>query len=469
MDPRYRAILVISLFLTFLWAVHVAWTILLGHGVHFELYLRGVMIVGGSALAGFMLVWSAAALGSLRSSMKTGFEADVVDEFGTGFEMAGSDGKPTPFKLSLSKFLPQMVAPPTWPGLHPLEAELLGFLQGYRHWPIDLAAQGTASSATASRNFTSLYEQAVARWQVMRHLPGTGPLHRIMALSKDLALIHAFREIRTTYPLWQLGRRDQVRFVQRCQAHGGLTAFVISTFPAFRALKDTKEGQEAQRALLVGLRHHLTPTLLPINGGALARELVDYLWRADAQLRQLDVRELDQVSPDQLEELRTNIQAQWLGLLLELEPQDTITSDTNCIKLGDGSMWLRQEALLGFLAPLLKPDLRQALSLWDTKGGMHHPSWPHLADLLQEEGWIANSHDGQGANNGCFSLLVGITTWGPAVKLQADAVKHATAIRQWQTAPGLLENPEVVMDAQQLEAHAQALAGNIEAKLAELF
>jgi hypothetical protein len=427
------------------------------------------MVVGCGAGAGFVVVWAAAALGNLRKNLKTGFEAEVTDEFGTGFAMAGPDGKPAPFKLSLSKFLPQMVAPPSWPGLHPLEAELLGFLQGYRHWPVDLNAQNKRQEASGGKEFVSLYEQAVARWQVMRHMPGAGPWHRIAALAKDLALVHAYREIRTTYPLWQLRRRDQVKFVARCQPHGGITAFVISTFPAFRALKGTAEGDAVQRALLVAMRFHNTPTMLPLNSGPLARELVDFLWRADAQVQQMDVRELDQMTPEQLEELQINVREQWLGFLDDVQPQAVFGGETVCLKLQDGSVWLKQSALLAELALLLKPDLRQTLGLWDTSANIQHPSWPHLSNLLQEQGWIANSHDGQAAENGCFTLMVGAETWGPAVKLQPDANKHLTILKTWQALPGLEQTPEVVMDGQQLAAHAQALAGNVEAKLAELF
>lgn len=434
-----------------------------------DIYINGIMVLGGSAFGGFMVVWAAAALGNLRKSLKTGFEAEVTDEFGTGFAMAGADGKPAPFKLSLSKFLPQMVAPPSWPGLHPLEAELLGFLQGYRHWPVDLKAQNKNQEASGGKEFASLYEQAVARWQVMRHIPGTGPWHRIAALAKDLALVHAYKEIRTTYPLWQLGKRDQVKFVARCQPHGGITAFVISTFPAFRELKGTAEGDAVQRALLVAMKYHDNPLMLPLNSGPLARELVDYLWRADAQLQQMDVRELDQLTPEQFEELRQNVKEQWLGFLDDLQPQAEFGGEVVCLKLQDGSIWLKQSALLAELALLLKPNLRQALGLWDTSANLQHPSWPHLSHLLLEENWIANSHDGQAAGNGCFTLMLGAETWGPAVKLNLDLTKHATIAKTWQALPALERTPEIVMDGQQLAAHAQALAGNVDAKLAELF
>ncbi len=469
MDPRYRAILVISLLLTFLWAVHVVWTVLLGSGADLTLYVRGVMVVGSGALVGFMVVWAAAALGSLRKSLKTGFEAEVVDEYGTGFEMVGADGKSVPFKLSLSKFLPQMVAPPSWPGLHPLEAELFGFLQGYRHWPLDLKAQNKHMLAGSGKDFTSLYEQAVARWQIVRHMPGSGPWHRIAALSKDLALVHAYKEVRTTYPLWQVFKRDQVKFVSRCQPHGGITAFVISTFPAFRELKATREGQDVQKALLIALRFHANPTGLPLNSGPLARELVDYLWRADAQLQQLDVRELDTVTPEQLDELKNNVKEQWLGFISDLKPEAELRADVPSLKLGDGSVWVMQNALLAELATLLKPTLRQAFGLWDTEANMQHPSWAHLSHILLEEGFISNSYDGQAANNGCFTLLLGMQTWGPAVNILVNNDKFISVTRTWQALPSLAESPEIVMDSQQLVAHAQALAGNVDGKLAELF
>ena len=469
MDPKKRALWVIGSFLTFLWAVHVVWTVLLGKGLQLDAYMNGVMVLGCSVLAGFLVVWSAATLGNLRKNLKTGFEAEVTDEFGTGFAMAGADGKPAPFRLSLSKFLPQMVAPPSWPGLHPLEAELIGFLQGYRHWPVDLAAQNKNKQASGGKEFVSLYEQAVARWQIMRHMPGTGPWHRIAALAKDLALVHAYKEIRTTYPLWLLNKRDQVKFVPRCQPHGGITAFIFSTFPAFRALKGTAEGDAIQRALLLAMRYHNTPTMLPLNSGPLARELVDYLWRADAQLLQMDVREMDQITPEQLEELKVNMQEQWLGFLDSLEPQAVFGGEVTCIKLQDGSVWTTQSALLAEIALLMKPSIRQALGLWDTSANIQHPSWPHLSNILQERGWIANQHDGQAAGNGCFTLMLGSETWGPAVKLQLDTLKHLNILKAWQALPGLDQTPEVVMDGQQLAAHALALSGNVDARLAELF
>ncbi|TKW60925.1 MAG: hypothetical protein DI628_08550 [Blastochloris viridis] len=470
MGPRGRAVLVMSLLMMFLWAAHVVWSVLLGTGLDTHRYAGSVLLLAGGALAGFVLVWAATLLGDMRRNLSTGFEAGVTDEFGTEFQMATPDGKSTtPFKMSLTKFLPQLVAPPDWPGLHPLEAELIGFLQGYRHWPVNLNAQNKRHEASPGREFASLYELAVARWQVMRQIPGATHWHRIAALSKDLALVHAFVEKRSSAPLSHFWKRDSVKFTQRCQAHGGITAFLLSTFPAFRAMKGTAEGEELQRTLLIALRYHATPHQLPLNSTPLAREIVDYLWRADAQLQQLDVRELDQMDAEQLDELRTNMASQWPALLNELEPASSLDSGTTCLKLADGSVWLKQEALLHVLAPLLKPTLRQTLGLWDTSGGLQHPAWPHLANQLQEAGFIAREHDGQNASNGCFTLLIHTHMWGPVLKLTPDAGRHTAVLKRWHELPSLPDQPEVVMDLQQLTAFAHVQAGHVDAKLSEMF
>lgn len=431
--------------------------------------MRGLLVVGGGALVGFGMVWAAALLGNLRRNLATGFEAGVTDEYGTAFVTFDAKGQEVPLPLSLSKFLPQMVAPPDWPGLHPLEAELIGFLQGYRHWPVDLALQNKHNHASPGCEFASLYERAVARWQMMRQLPAATPWHRIAALAKDLALVHAYEEKRVTRPFWSFWQRDTVTFRRRCQAHGGMSAFVLSTFPAFRHLKTTPEGRDMQRTLLVALRYHATPHQLPLSSSPLAREIVDYLWRTDAQLQQLNVQEVDQITPEQLDDLRHNLTEHWTSLLAELEPQPSLTPETTCLKMADGSVWLRQEELMRQVALRLKPTLRQALNLWESDGGLHHPAWPHLAHQLQEAGLVAREHDGQNASNACFTLLVEGQAWGPTLKMNPDPARHAETLRRWQALPSLADAPEVVMDPRQQAAHSHVQAGQIDARLAELF
>lgn len=459
MDPRYRFTIVVSFLVMGWWAYVVLSTYLTGaRGLNWARYGEGIVWVGLAAFAGFALVWAATKIVSWQRNRKTGFEADVVDEFGTMYEMSGADGQPQPFKISLSKFLPQLVAPPAWPGLVALEAELMGFLNAYRNWPLDL-----------KNPETTLYEQAFARWQIMRHLPGTGPWHRVMALAKDLALVHAYKEIRTTYPIQEFWKRDKVRFEQRCLPHGGMAAFVLSTLPAFRALAGTQEGDAVGRALLTALRYHETPALLPLNAGPLARELVDYLWRADAQLRELDVEKLDTMTPALTAALNSNVIEQWLVVLGEVTISDKPDEQMQALKQADGTVWLRQNALLARIGPMMSPELRQLLRLWEVDGGMHHPAWAHLCPILLDAKLIANEHDGVAAVNGCFAIQAGGLAFGPVVKLTLDATKHAPVISLWQGVEGFKGAVDVVLDMGQLTAMTTAKAHEVDAKMAGLF
>lgn len=459
MDPRYRFTLVMGLLMLGWWAYVVVSTYLFGaRGLNLERYQEGVLLVGGAAAVGFALVWATARLIEWQRNRKTGFEADVVDEFNTGFAMSGADGKPEPFKLSLSKFLPQLVAPPNWPGLTPLEAELIGFLNAYRHWPMDI-----------ENPETSLYEQAFARWQVMRHLPGTGPWHRVVALSRDLALIYAYQEQRTTFPFYEFWKRDRVKFTQRCTPHGGMTAFVLSTLPAFRALASTSEGALIQRSLLTCMRYHQTPAMLPLNAGPMARELLDYLWRADAELKQLDVEYLDEMTPERIEALKKAVGEQWLGVLGDIVLGKPGDEGVQAFKQAGGTYWLKQETLLGLLGGLLPPQLRQVLKLWDTKGGVAHPAWVHLAPLLQDLNLIANVHDGIAAMNGCFNLRVSGVPFGVVVKLTPHADQHLPVLQLWNKVEGSPLPVEVVLDNSQLVAVATTKAGELDAKLGTIF
>ncbi|NBV54748.1 MAG: hypothetical protein EBR79_03440 [Proteobacteria bacterium] len=456
------------------WLYVVLTTFMFGpRGLNVERYQDGVLLLGGAAVAGFMLIWAIALLLSWQRNRRTGFEASVVDEFGTVFEMTGSDGRPEPFKLSLGKFVPQLIGAPdaadaAWAGMTPLEADLIGFLNAYRHWPLDLEQQKLPAD-----KMVSLYDAAFARWQVMRHLPGSGPWHRVMALAKDLALVHAYKEQRVEHPFREFWRRDDVVFSKRCAPHGGMAAFVLSTMPAFRALAQHSEGQVVQRALLTALRYHATPALLPINGGPLARELVDFLWRADAQLKLLDVGRVDQIADAQLASLREDLGRQWLALLASAEVDAGLGHEIfkQANPLPHGTLWLRQDALLGRLGPLLSAELRQALELWDVPAAgqaLKHPAWPHVAPLLLDLGLIANSHDGVAAVGGCFTLQAQGQVLPPMVKLVMDDAKHLPVLREWKKIEGFDGPVDVILEIGQLGAMATTKALAVDERIGAL-
>lgn len=481
MDPRYRFVVVIGFLISALWAGHVGWTLFNYTTLTLDAYRTQLMFLIPATFGGFGVVWLTASIIQWRKEPLTGFEPNASDEFGTVFEMVGPDKKLHPFKISLDKFLPQIIAPPSEGDISPLEAEILGFLNGYRHWPVDITQQNQG------RNSVSLYEQSVARWHIMRYIPGAGPLHRVAALSKDIALIHAYKETRSPHnpPPFQRGYRlaffkglttawqkDTVRWALRCQPHGGVTSFVVSTFPALRAMAETPEGAVQQRALLTALRFHQTPNLLPLNAGPLAREILDYLWRADAQLQQLDVRTFDDMAPDQIQHLQDELATHWLGLLAELTPTGSPHAEMDAFRLASGEVWVRLGALLTHLGPLLRPELRQQLQLWvvdASQNPLAHPAWMHLSTLLQAEGLIANIWEGQNANNASFTLQLDGLVWGPAVLLKIDPLKHAPVLKDWQTIAGWAGTPEVVVDIEQLLARTQARVGDVDAQLANIF
>ncbi|PPR19544.1 MAG: N-acetyl-alpha-D-glucosaminyl L-malate synthase [Proteobacteria bacterium] len=183
-DPRFRFTLLIVL-LAFVTITATLIYYFFYKGLNWGQYFHGVVNIGGSAIGGFMFVLICTKFITFNKNKKTGFEASYVDETGTGFN----------FPVSLSKFLPELVAPPiSNKNLSHLEAELIGFLNGFRNWPYDITGN----------NPKSLYDHAIEQWKAMRSLPNTGPLHYAAALAQDLSLIYAYQEKRKKFPLSHL-------------------------------------------------------------------------------------------------------------------------------------------------------------------------------------------------------------------------------------------------------------------------
>jgi len=466
MDPRYRFILVVSCLLIGWWAWVVGTTFLMGPtGLNWVRYQQGVMAIGAASAAGFMVVWLAAKLITWQRQRKTGFEAAPYDEFGTAYEMLNAYGVSESFNMALSKFQPTLIAPPAASAqLHPLEAELLGFLQGFRHWPFNPAQPET-----------SLYEQALARWQVMQHIPGNGPWHRAAALAKDLAMIHALEEQRTPPAWYQWGARDTIRFRQRATPHPGMSALILSTMPAFRALQHQPEGPAIQRALLTALRYCHIPQQMPLNAGALATTLVEALARAEAQLGLIDISELDQLTPARQEALEAALPQAWLRALNQFEPQAELTPSTTlyrCLQPGGTPLhWVQLGSLLVALGPTLEPELRTVLGLWEapTDAPLHHRSWAFLAPILQAQNLITDSLYNLSAEVGTFTLSgQAQAPWGPAVLLNLNHPICAPLKSKWQN---LQSGPpaELALTPTSLQSRAAQQLQTIETKLREAF
>jgi hypothetical protein len=209
--PKFRFTLVFGLLLLAWWAFDMVTNYLLGpQGLNFQRYLLGVGSLGGAALAGFTLVWGTVTL-IAAIKHRTGFEASVTDEYGTEFRM----GQGKPFAITLTKFLPQVVASPSWQGLSPLEAELFGFYNGLKHWPYDI-------SPSNGHPGLPLPDYALNLWQNMAAQTGAGPAHRAYALASCLGRVACLKEKRTSAPWYHVTVRDKVSFSKRWA--GGLRA-----------------------------------------------------------------------------------------------------------------------------------------------------------------------------------------------------------------------------------------------------
>jgi hypothetical protein len=463
MDPRYRFALVMSCLLITWWVYVVVSTFLIGPvGLNWLHYQQGVAVIGGAVLAGFFTVWLSTKLIAWQRQRKTGFEAEPSDEFGTAYEMMNNAGVGEPFNMALSKFQPALIGTPAANAqLHPLEAELLGFLHGFRHWPTDPA-----------KPEITLYEQATVRWQLMRHIPHAGPWHRVVALAKDLAIVNALEERRAPPKWYQFGARDKISFKRRSVVNPGMSALILSTLPAFRALQQQPEGPGIQRAMLSALRYAHVPQEMPLNAGALASSLVETLARADAQLGFVDISELDQLTPARRDTLLATLRETWAGLLDTFTPSAELNAEAKLYRSGGTppQHWLHLGALLVALGPKLNAELRTTLKLWDIPQGdpRQHPSWPQLHPLLQELNLIEESAYGVGADVGTFMLAAGSAAWGPCVLINPEASPALAIKGKWHPLP---QGPsaELALDPVSLKARAELQLAGLETRLREAF
>lgn len=473
MDPRYRFTQVMSILLIASWLLVVISTYLFGErGLNWERYTQGVIIIGTCSLGGFFLVWLSTQILAWQQRKKTGFEASVVDEFGTAFEMLDGDGKPMPFKLALSKFNPLMVAPPFRDDLHPLEQDLIGFLNGYRHWPLNL-----------NHPDLTVYERAMARWHIMRQIPHAHTWHYALALSYDLSALAAYKDIRIVAPWWQFWMRDRIRFEHKCTPGGGMSAFILSTMPSFRELASTLEGRHLQRVMLTVLRYAHTPHLMPINAGPHAEHMMETLQRAEAHLMIMNVDDYDKLPLEKHAELVREIHDLWMNMLTGFQPANAFYSDTGepCALFkatdehGQPEYWLAINPMLERMSKLLSFPFRHILNLWDTPhtAPLTHPAWSHIHAILTEHNLILKTHHGVQAILGSFTLDSRphhpmYPSWGPAVKLSLDIERHAPIIKLWHSLPAA-PPPELHLDIAQTQARATQLMTAFDQRLTERF
>lgn len=257
MSKSERRLLTLLLIITLVvWAAMLANAYLLGpHGLNVPRYTNNVLTLAGAALTGFSLV--ALAAHTLRQWRDNRLAPPPSLSL-----VLDMDSRP----FTPPSFIPTIIAPPTWAGLTPLESELFGFLNAYRHWPVHLENDAP----------DSLYDHALRLWDTVRQQPHTTPIHRVAALALPLAKLFAYTEHRTRAPWWHFTVQDQITYTRRCAEHGGLSALILSTLPSFQTLP-TLDGEDTRQTLLTALRYAYESANLPANASPLTRDIVRVL------------------------------------------------------------------------------------------------------------------------------------------------------------------------------------------------
>lgn len=444
-DPKFRFALLVSMLVLGGSTAQVLFTYVFGNeGLNLRHYFSGVVEVSSSTIGGYLFIWLCIKIITLSQYRKTGFEATYVDETGTEFN----------FPVSLSKYLPEIVAPPLNTSLHPLESELIGFINGYHIWPYNLK----------SGNET-LFKRATSQWKAMSALKGTNHLHRIAALAQDLGVVYAYEEKRKKFPFIEFWKRDKVGFAQRCDLHGGLSAFILSTFPAFRDLHPDKETSERQcRALLTAIRYRNDPIHMPMNCDPLAREIYEFLHVAEYHAEQANKAERSSFSPDENDimafdrELFSYFQAAVREL--EINPASFSAESSDGVYTGNGLAIVRMSRLTKRYAKLLSPPLRNTFNLWQPSDS-EHASWPYFIKALRQHDLLHESwEDVNAGEDGMFNLRINGVTLPRCVILNIsnenypELRKYLDSQPRWTGLVELQQNPEELLEDVQIKVAA---------------
>ncbi|MFT7144436.1 MAG: phosphoribosylpyrophosphate synthetase [Alphaproteobacteria bacterium] len=401
-DPRFRFTLLIILIATVI-SVSILTYYVFYEGLNWTIYISGVLNIGGSVLGGMAFIWLCTKFITFNKNKITGFEASYIDETGTGFN----------FPVSLSKFIPDIIAAPyTIKDLSPLEAELIGFLNAYRNWPLDISGQVNKT----------LYQHAIEQWHAMKLTPGTGPLHRAAALAQDLGLIYAYIEKRKKYPYSQFWKRDKVSFSRRCVEHGGLSATILATMPTFKDLgHDEKSNQKFRRAILTAIRYRDNPTSIPANCDPLGKDIYEALHKA--YQKSLESPETDGFNPteSQVKTFNHEIYSYFQGVLKELDVNPAnITKDSDGVYIGNGVLLISFSKIVQRYARLLTPTSRGNFQLWEVDA-QEHISWPYFIQAFKDIGAYQESWENITAcKGGTFALKANEISFPHAIFIKID-------------------------------------------------
>ena len=438
--PKFRLTLIIYVLGIFITLVQILFTFFFGEeGLDLKQYFQGVASVSSSALGGFILAWlSVKFLEHQRRFTRHDFAEIYQDDTGTGFS----------FPVSLSKYVPDQTAPPFDKSLHPLESELFGFLNGFRNWPGDVDAI----------HGPSLYKKSATRWHTVKNMPDTTHVHRIAALAQSIGKVYAYTEHRKPERLTRFWKQDSISFSRRCLEHGGLSAFILSTMPSFLKL-----SSKEQRALLTALRYQDDPQRMPINCDPLSHNIYETLHTANTAKNAAGEKDDSIIAPtDHEHELFTQeLNSFFTSVVkdLELNPSE-INAQSDGVYLGNGRMILRFSRFTEHLAPLLAPQVRTALHLWQLEA-RPHAAWPFLVEALRGMSVLNNEWEGTKSEEGWFNMNINQEPFPQSIYISlnkenyADLIKHLSSLPKW---TGMIE----------LNQDEECLLGEVQARVAEV-
>ncbi len=441
-DPKFRMAILISIAVSVFTVINVILEYVIGDAsFQFDHYIIKVSSVGSALIGGFVFVLVCTKFITFEKYRKTGFEATYRDETGTGFN----------FPVSLSKYMPDIIASPGGQEIHPVEAELLGFINGYRDWPYDITGQDSYS----------LHTHTMKQWTEMCKLPNAKEPHRIAALAQDLGKVFAYKESRRPYPLRQFWKQDKVAYSRRCVEHGGLSAFILGTMPSFLSMPERR-----RRAILIAVRFRDNPTFIPANCDPLALEIYEMLHMAAEKVAEAEGYDAQEAaSEEDIAHLTSEIDSFFGSIIrsLEVNPAGQ-SSKSDGIYLGDGLLVLKMSNLVKAFASALSPEVRRRFTMWRLDGKAH-PCWPAFIAAFTKMNLLMETFQNAKTNNGLYNVKIGDHDLKNCIVLKIDVVNQSELRHSLDALPKYAGVVEVIQDEASLKDEIIAAANSVDEML----
>ncbi len=443
-DPKFRMAILISIAVTLFTVINVIFEYVVGDAnFMFDDYMVKVSSIGSAVLSGFIFVLVCTKFITFERFRKTGFEPVFRDETGTGFN----------FPVSLSKYLPDIIAEPGNNNIHPVEAELLGFLNGYRNWPYDITGQDS----------DSLYTHTYKQWREIRQIPNTSSPHHIAVLAQDLAKVFAYKETRKRFPTSQFWKQDKVAFSRRCIEHGGLSSFILGTMPSFMAMPE-----RTRRAILIAVRFRDNPIYIPANCDPLALEIYESIHMAAEKVQEAEgIEAQGKASPEDVKHLEAEINSFFGSIIrgLEVNPAGQ-SSKSDGVYIGDGILIARMSNIVRAFAAALSPQLRRRFVMWRLDG-KPHPCWPVFVEAFRSMGLLVETFQNTKTENGLFDIKIGEKEFINSIVLKIDLVSQAELRNSLDALPKFSGLTEVVQNKTSLKEEITTAANSIDKLLTQ--